>query len=1182
MQLVVHFPTRLPYRSPWKKVALILMILFALYLWTVTIVYAQSPACGNGDIGGAVFRDYNANGTRDALEPGLGGVIVTAYDANNHQVAQTTTSSTGASDTGRYRLPGLTPPVRLEFTGLPSYIQEGVFGSDAGTLVQFVNAPTCNANLGVNNPAQYCSANAAPKLAVACYAFGEQNNNPDGVNKNADVMVSFPYTAGSPDLTNEPAVRAPLATHIAKAQEIGAVWGLAWRPQEQALYAAAFMKRHAGFGPYGPGAIYRLTDSGITLFHDFGALAGADPHPQPGQTCLSPGHNANNTNANCWLNDSNSFDQVGKVGFGGLGFSDDFKALYTVNLANRTLMAIPLADPNAFTATPVPLPSSCAAADVRPFAVSVNDGVVYVGLVCSAESTQNPLLLRAYVYAYTNGAFASTPTLDFSLNYSRNATNLQWKYWLNRTTFNKNDALQAGGKWGQPWLTSITFDRGDMILGLRDRNGDLFGSVAGGPDPADPTNYSGLARGDILRACANGVGGWTLEANGSCGALTTAGANNQMGPGGGEYYFQDLQLNPLHNEVSFGAQLQIPGFPDVVSVIHNPIENLNAVSDGGIKWYNNQTGTTTRGYLVFDASGNPALFQKANGLGDLEALCDPAPLEIGNRVWNDSNGNGIQDAGEPGIDGVTVELYRDNLLVGSTTTNNSGQYYFNNTNVNQNGAFGIVPGTGTAGGASAYEIRIPNATGANQQPTLTGFHLTQALADLSPTGFLRDANGGADGANAVYAIPYTALANVGDNNHSYDFGFTAAAPPPEVIDLEIVKTVTPKTYLLGTETNVTFVFTVTNHGPLDVTQANVVDNQPANVTFTSWACAIGAPGIGNVINACGTASGNGNLATTVTLNNGATAIFTINATIGNTAMGTVINSASESLPAGFTQNPAQNLPDQSSAQVTPVTPTPTLAALGDYVWLDTNRNGLQDAGEPPVAGVTVTLSSGVGIRLATATTTANGLYHFIDLNPGDYTVCFTLPAGKEFTQSKQGNDPTRDSDADPISGCTSKITLTAGQNDLTWDAGLVTPVVVTSALGGCTWDDGKTGQADGIRQPNEKLLVGVTAILLDATGHELRRTITNANGCYIFENLPPGSYVVSFLLPTGYSAFTITQSGSNGNDANPINGQTVTIALPPGVRDLTWDAGFIIQPSALPPGQEPQVQQRIFLPWTRR
>ncbi len=37
-------------------------------------------------------------------------------------------------------------------------------------------------------------------------------------------------------------------------------------------------------------------------------------------------------------------------------------------------------------------------------------------------------------------------------------------------------------------------------------------------------------------------------------------------------------------------------------------------------------------------------------------------------------------------------------------------------------------------------------------------------------------------------------------------------------------------------------------------------------------------------------------------------------------------------------------------------PAPLPAAIGDRVWFDTNRNGIQDAGETGVPGVTVTLA----------------------------------------------------------------------------------------------------------------------------------------------------------------------------------------------------------------------------------
>src|SRR5262249_26778642 len=50
---------------------------------------------------------------------------------------------------------------------------------------------------------------------------------------------------------------------------------------------------------------------------------------------------------------------------------------------------------------------------------------------------------------------------------------------------------------------------------------------------------------------------------------------------------------------------------------------------------------------------------------------------VGDRVWNDTNGTGIQDAGEPGINGVTVELLdASNTVVGSTTTSGDGNYTF--------------------------------------------------------------------------------------------------------------------------------------------------------------------------------------------------------------------------------------------------------------------------------------------------------------------------------------------------------------------------------------------------------------------------------------------------------------------------------------------------------------------------
>ncbi len=53
-----------------------------------------------------------------------------------------------------------------------------------------------------------------------------------------------------------------------------------------------------------------------------------------------------------------------------------------------------------------------------------------------------------------------------------------------------------------------------------------------------------------------------------------------------------------------------------------------------------------------------------------------APINVGNFVWEDINGDGVQDAGEPGMAGATVQLWdgAKTSLLDSATTNASGNY----------------------------------------------------------------------------------------------------------------------------------------------------------------------------------------------------------------------------------------------------------------------------------------------------------------------------------------------------------------------------------------------------------------------------------------------------------------------------------------------------------------------------
>lgn len=123
-----------------------------------------------------------------------------------------------------------------------------------------------------------------------------------------------------------------------------------------------------------------------------------------------------------------------------------------------------------------------------------------------------------------------------------------------------------------------------------------------------------------------------------------------------------------------------------------------------------------------------------------------------------------------------------------------------------------------------------------------------------------------------------------------------------------------------------------------------------------------------------------------------------------------------------------------------------LGSLGDFVWNDLNQNGIQDADEPGIPGVTVQLKDCSGNVLATTTTDANGLYLFDNLPAGCYIVAVVPPDGFTFSPANQGDDDTVDSDVDPNTGMTGEISLGPGENNPTIDAGLFQPPALVCGL----------------------------------------------------------------------------------------------------------------------------------------
>ena len=233
---------------------------------------------------GIVYQDYNANGTFDtngqvpnaglgstptAIDRGISGILVTAYDANNAVVTQATSDATGAYSLNTSN----SGPLRVEFTNLPTGVFFGPEGTSANTAVQFVPAGNAgNVNLSLVRPEDFSPDN--PLLVTSMYVFGGTTQN--DFNPGTGVVVSFPNASGSEDADqNQENHRNPKTHDLAlRYDNVGTTWGLTYDRVQNKIYAASYAKRHTSFGPNGPGAIYQSGTSGTggTLFADLNAI----------------------------------------------------------------------------------------------------------------------------------------------------------------------------------------------------------------------------------------------------------------------------------------------------------------------------------------------------------------------------------------------------------------------------------------------------------------------------------------------------------------------------------------------------------------------------------------------------------------------------------------------------------------------------------------------------------------------------------------------------------------------------------------------------------------------------------------------------------------------------------------------------------------------------------------------
>lgn len=254
-------------------------------------------------------------------------------------------------------------------------------------------------------------------------------------------------------------------------------------------------------------------------------------------------------------------------------------------------------------------------------------------------------------------------------------------------------------------------------------------------------------------------------------------------------------------------------------------------------------------------------------------------------------------------------------------------------------------------------------------------------------------------------------------------------------------------------------------------------------------------------------------------------------------------------------------------------------SVGDFVWVDSNNDGIQDADEKGLAGVELQIvdSEGKPVKdingeeVKNVTTAADGKYSFDNLPTLEkgkhYTVkVVAVPTGYEPTKTGQG---TEDNDSSKDSAETYKDLSENGAKDDSLDFGFVEtkPEAPGSvSVGDFVWVD---ANENGIQDEDEEGLDGVTlkivgpdgAPVTDVNGNPVKDVTTRADGKYTFSDLPVledgQKYTVKIVeVPEGYEP-TKTGQGTTETDSSTDQAETVLDLTKPGAEDNSLDFGFI-------------------------
>lgn len=429
-------------------------------------------------------------------------------------------------------------------------------------------------------------------------------------------------------------------------------------------------------------------------------------------------------------------------------------------------------------------------------------------------------------------------------------------------------------------------------------------------------------------------------------------------------------------------------------------------------------------------------------------------------VFEDRNGNGILDAGEPGIAGVTVNRSSGS----STTTDANGAYRFTSVTPGNYTISIVIPASYAAGGVTSQNVSISSGGAASASFALVARGVIQGVVfnDLNGNG---THDGGEPGIANVTITRNDGQSVQTDANGGYRF--TSVAPGSYTVNMtvpanHVARGDTSKTVTVGSGGSAQANFALLVQG---VIQGSVFEDLNGNMVKDN-----GEFGLAGV---------------TITRSNGQSTTTDANGNYQFTSVAPGEYTIAVNIPAGYIasglSSKTVNIRSGGSAQV-----NFALRALGviqGVVYEDRNGNKEQDGNEPGIGGVVITRNDGV-----TAVTSSNGTYRFNNVTPGSYSVAAAVPVG--YVASSSTNQ-----------------TVNVGNGG---SAQANFTFLAQGVIQGVLFHDLNT---NGYQDSGEPGLSGITVSIADGTSQ-----VSDAQGGYRFTGVVPGDYTVKIALPTEYIA----------------------------------------------------------------